>query len=276
MYTEQKRRFFTAVLFFLGLASSYAQQDLFDSSATRRYVKFLMETEDYKTALAEWERLYFMQPHNDSLALNILQTYQLAGAYTQGAARFQRLYPRLGEAPRPQARTYLALLRRDGQLDSAYQVAQQYPFAPRYGQKQQLSLLLLRARYQEARNLPARQKIKDPALLSLVDRSAAIPRKSPFLSGLLSGLVPGLGKAYTGQWKDGLFSLVFVGANAFGAYRGFTQRGAQSALGWIAAGIGTAFYAGNIYGSVKAAQQYNHLQEEAYHQDVESYLRTLD
>lgn len=253
-----------------------AQQDLFDSTATHRYAQFLMESQDYKTALTEWERLYFMQPHNDTLALKILQTYKLADAYAQGAQRFQGLYPQLSQAPPPHARAYLGLLRLNGQLDSAYQVVRQYPFAPPYQNRQKVGLLLLRSRYQQAQDLPALEQIQDPALLSLVDRSAAIPRKSPFLSGLLSGLVPGLGKAYTGQWKDGLFSFVFVGANALGAYRGFSQRGAQSALGWIAAGIGTAFYVGNIYGSVKAARQYNHLQQEAYHENVESYLRTLD
>ena len=276
MFIKQKGLFFTGILLLLGTMPTAAQQDLFDSSATQRYAHFLMESEDYQTALIEWERLYFMQPHNDSLALKILQTYQLAGQYAQGAARFQRLYSQPIRAPRPHARTYLNLLRRQGHLDSAYDWVGRYAFASPYREKQKVSLLLLRSRFQKAQSLPALQDIHDPALLSLVDRSAAIPRKSPFLSGLFSGLVPGLGKAYTGQWKDGLFSLVFVAANAVGAYRGFSQQGTGSALGWITAGIGTAFYVGNIYGSVKAAQQYNHLQEKAYHQDVESYLRTLD
>jgi len=252
-------------------------EDLYDSSATRSYLQYLMESQDYRSALTEWERLYFMQEHDDTLALKILQTYRLAGQYREGIARYHDLYqPPSRPVPVPQAQAYLSLLRRAELLDSASHYLQSYTFPQPYQQNQKTGLLLLRSQYQKAQALSDELEIRDPALRSLIDRSKTLPRKSPFLSGLLSGLIPGLGKAYTGQWKDGLFALVFVGANALGAYRGFDRRGTASAYGWIFGGIGTAFYLGNIYGSVKAAQQYNQLQQKAFHRDVEMYLRHLD
>lgn len=260
-----------------GANAQEAPKDLYGSNATRRYVQYLMESRDYRSALTEWERLYFMQEHDDTLALKILQTYRLAGQYREGIARYHDLYqPPSRPAPVPQAQTYLSLLRRAEFLDSASHYMQSYDFPQPYQQNQKAGLLLLRSQYQKAQALSDELEIRDPALRSLIDRSKAIPRKSPFLSGLLSGLIPGLGKAYTGQWKDGLFALVFVGANALGAYRGFDRRGTASAYGWIFGSIGTAFYLGNIYGSVKAAQQYNQLQQKAFHQDVENFLRHMD
>jgi hypothetical protein len=86
--------------------------------------------------------------------------------------------------------------------------------------------------------------------------------RSVVLAVGLSAVVPGLGKIYTGRWKDGLLSFLLVGFNAWQAYRGFRLKGFDNAYGWIFSGIGLTFYAGNLYGSAKAAKQFNHQVEE--------------
>jgi hypothetical protein len=80
-----------------------------------------------------------------------------------------------------------------------------------------------------------------------------------------------MGKVYSGRWKDGLVSLLFVGATGFQAYRGFSQKGSESIYGWIMGSLSVGFYIGNIFGSVKAAKIYNTNQNRIYSEKVTHY-----
>jgi TM2 domain-containing membrane protein YozV len=79
--------------------------------------------------------------------------------------------------------------------------------------------------------------------------------KSPALAGILSAVIPGSGKMYVGEWGDGITSLLLTGLFAFLAYDNF--KADHSTRAWIFTGLGAFFYAGNIYGSVAAAQIFN-------------------
>ena len=81
--------------------------------------------------------------------------------------------------------------------------------------------------------------------------------KSPALAGILSTLLPGSGKFYSKNWKDGLISFVFISALSFNSYRNFNNHGVNNYRGWLNGGIATGFYLGNIYGSVKSTKDYN-------------------
>jgi hypothetical protein len=82
-------------------------------------------------------------------------------------------------------------------------------------------------------------------------------KKSPALAALMSAVVPGTGKAYSKNWKDGIVSLFFTAGMAFQSYRNFNKFGTNNHRGWIYGGIGLGFYLGNIYGSVKSTKDYN-------------------
>jgi TM2 domain-containing membrane protein YozV len=112
----------------------------------------------------------------------------------------------------------------------------------------------------------------DAALVQALNYWKEHPRKSPFVAGTLSTILPGAGKVYAGRWKDGLVSLLFVGANAYSAYRGFSSGGIQSPYGWLFGGLSAGFYIGGIYGSQKAARIYNHTLEAKIKSDVYSRL----
>lgn len=98
------------------------------------------------------------------------------------------------------------------------------------------------------------------------------PYKSPFLAGLLSSLVPGAGKIYTNQISEGLTSLVLNGLFAFLSYNNFKND--HTTRGWIFAGVGAFFYAGNIYGSVVSANIYNQRVDYEYKENVKVFLET--
>ncbi|MCB0277363.1 MAG: hypothetical protein KDI06_21285 [Calditrichaeota bacterium] len=95
------------------------------------------------------------------------------------------------------------------------------------------------------------------------------PRKSPALGGFLSALVPGLGRAYSGNIGDGLYSLVVVGGSTWLAVEGFDQDGRSSIKGWVFGGLATFFYGGNLYGSVQAVRVHNQQQQQLFEDELQ-------
>lgn len=93
-------------------------------------------------------------------------------------------------------------------------------------------------------------------LMERVDPST----KSPLFAGILSTIVPGLGRVYTGNYGDAAASLFITGIFAYLAYSNFFDGHYQRA--WIFTGIAAFFQGGNIYGSVAAAKIYNESQRE--------------
>ncbi len=98
--------------------------------------------------------------------------------------------------------------------------------------------------------------------------------KSPLLAGSLSTVVPGLGKVYTGNYMDGIVSLLFIAGTAWQSYRGFNKSGVKSVSGWIFGGISMGFYIGNIYGSVKSARRFNKLKIDDTNKEVYNFIQS--
>lgn len=268
------------LLCWLGWATAWAQQpldslgDLYGPENTLRFAQHLDALGDYDRAQSEWERLVYWYPQNNSFFDRLLLSYYRAGSFEAGRRRFrQRYYGFPPQSPPAATTVYYRLELALGNFGLAQQLLNDYPFFdPSFKKPQELGLLLLSGQADSAAYLADRYAIHDPALLSLINRGKTLPQKDPWLSGILSALVPGLGKVYAGQWKDGLIGFVFVGANAFGAARAFNQEGADSFFGWFFTGVGTAFYVGNIYGSAKVAKEYNRNQNQRYARDVQTYL----
>lgn len=97
------------------------------------------------------------------------------------------------------------------------------------------------------------QKAAVVALRTVIDESSAIPQKSPFLAGLLSGIIPGLGKVYTGHTVDGVLSFLTIAGFGYAAYDGFATDGSSSVRGWVFGSLASGLYLGNIYGSALSA-----------------------
>jgi len=98
--------------------------------------------------------------------------------------------------------------------------------------------------------------------------------KSPFVAATMSAIIPGMGKVYTGNSRDGLISMLIIALNTFEAYRGFNKYGTSSVLGWISGGIALGYYGGGIYGSWKAASKYNNDFNNKIKNETEELLLT--
>lgn len=88
-------------------------------------------------------------------------------------------------------------------------------------------------------------------LLRCADDVAALPRKSPYLAGTMSALLPGSGQLYVGRPGDALaaftINAVLIGGTIAAARR--DQDTAAIAIGFVASG----FWVGNIYGAANGA-----------------------
>jgi hypothetical protein len=87
--------------------------------------------------------------------------------------------------------------------------------------------------------------------------------KNAALAGVMSAIVPGSGKVYADRAGDGLFSFLFVGAMAWQTFIGYKKDGLVSVRCLTFGLFGSAFYGGNIYGSINAAHLYNRSRETA-------------
>lgn len=87
--------------------------------------------------------------------------------------------------------------------------------------------------------------------------------KNRGLAAVMSAVVPGSGKMYAGRTWDGLYSLLMIGIMAWQSYEGYHKDGLVSGRCMTFGLLGSAFYAGNIYGSISAADIYNRSQKKS-------------
>ena len=91
----------------------------------------------------------------------------------------------------------------------------------------------------------------------MVQEARAFRRKKPWLAATYSAIIPGSGKIYSKNAKEGVTSLFFVTALGYQSFRAFKKRGSKAVSGWIYGGLSLGFYLGNIYGSQQSAKNYN-------------------
>jgi len=97
-------------------------------------------------------------------------------------------------------------------------------------------------------------------LLDNLEQRVDPKRKSPLFAGILSAIVPGLGRVYTGEYGDAAASLLLTGIFGYLAYSNFKDGYMQR--GFVFSLITAFFQGGNIYGSVVSASLYNQNQIE--------------
>ena len=262
------------LLFFLCLlASRLAAQDIYDYQHSRAYARYLLQSQQYVLAAEEYERLIFLRPENDTLRADLLRAYRRAETPERGLEQWAKWQL----TPRPKTRLlyteYSRLLLRGGYPDQARELALSAEVIDSTQKRRTLLYAnMLEQKWTDARKsleaIPASEKIsRRTEVEKLILRGERAKKKNPWVATALSVPVPGLGKVYAGEWKDGIISLLFVGLNTWQAYRRFDKEGLDTFWGWIHGGFAIGFYGGSLYGSHKAArrhnkQQFNRLQHE--------------
>lgn len=99
-------------------------------------------------------------------------------------------------------------------------------------------------------------------------RGRHLPQKNTVLTGLMSAILPGSGRAHVDGIREGLYSMIVVGVTGGLALR-FAQTGHEKAtVGWGVPAVG--FYLGEIYGSVLRAVKYNRTRGNRHYLEAHS------
>lgn len=250
------------ILFIFIGSTNVFSQDLYNFENTKKFAEYLAKSGQYDLATREFERLTFMSPENDTLKTSLLSMYRRSGKYDEALIRGKQLYPQLTSMSASSAVEYSRTLL----LKSDYATAKSFWEINSKLSSANKTILsatsyILQDNYKSANEILKAVKPEEHKLATnykdLTEQAIALKRKSPALAGVMSAIIPGSGRIYSKDWKDGIVSLFFVGTMATQSIRGFNKSGVKSTRGWIYSGIGFGFYLGNIYGSVVSAKAYN-------------------
>ena len=111
------------------------------------------------------------------------------------------------------------------------------------------------------------------SLDQFMEAKSKLKTKSPLLAGLMSAIIPGTGRLYTGRVKEGLLSLISLAATSYLAYEGFRDKGIKSFKGWLFSSISAFLYIGNIHGAVVSAKLTNQMINKNYKKGIELSLK---
>jgi len=253
------------------IAINIHAQNIHDLEHSKQFADYLYKTGQYDLAAEEYERIVFLEPDNLQNKYLLISSYHKAREYKQALKRFNYFFENnLAGMPADFAEEYvkLLLLTRQDSLAINY-LNQNFSLNTELKNNLHLTALLLQKKWDDsfrfARSYPVTNEKMNAQLHLLAFEAKQIKYKSPALAGFMSAIVPGTGKIYTKYWKDGIIAMIFVGVNAWQAYRGFNRYGKKSAYGWIFAGLTASFYLGNIYGSVKSAKKYNKKKDNEFY-----------
>ncbi len=263
-------------IFLLLALQSRSQSNLFNCEHSREFASHLFNTAQYNLALHELERVnYLCEPDSSSLLL-LLKTYRKTGHNLSAFQFFDKYnFETLNQLNPDFRQEYIRLLMTEKQYSNVQQlITKGFDFKDK--QAYQIGTMLLLEQWNDAfllaQKTDSNQGIKLAGVKQIAIQSHLAKRKSPFLATLMSVVLPGSGKMYSGFWADGAMSLLFTASSAFFAYRAFDKYGTQKVYPWIAGGIAVSYYTANIYGGNRAAILYNNNLNHSFIHETEHYL----
>ncbi|MBN4049674.1 hypothetical protein JYT36_00440 [Bacteroidales bacterium AH-315-N07] len=234
-------------------------QNLLDTEHTKKYANYLFNIGDYELASEEFQRLVFLA-NSDSAKFFLSICHRKTGKIQKSLGLLGSLLPNV-KWKKVVVPEYMKSLTLSGQHVEAINFGNQ-------NRDDKISYIIagnmiLNNDFKAAKNLidPKillnRASKTEQKLYNLAEKGMNIRYKSPFVASFCSVVIPGLGKAYSKRWQDGLISFVLVGTSVWQAYTGFDGKGISSIKGWIFTFFGASFYLSNIYGSFIAAKHFN-------------------
>ena len=268
--------FITCLTFTLFLPFAAAEEPIeyYTPENIRKFADFLYEQGDYLRAVGEYQRYLFYEPQErEEINYRIAVCYRFGGKSAQAIQNFEtllRTYPEgqyTSQIYYQIGATHFLMDRYDQSVRFLSDALPRITDRQQHAEASQLIGLsyLMQKRWSEAgevfRGLQGSEimRIREKAAVYNIyaENGEQLPRRSPLLAGMLSTIVPGAGRLYTGRLADALNTLFTVGLTGWQAYAGFRRDGLSSVKGWSLGTLCGVFYVGNIYGSVISARVYN-------------------
>jgi hypothetical protein len=245
------------LILFLSLCfSKLWSQDFYDYDHSLKYARHLFNTRQFNLAIEEYERALFQNNSNDSVIVELVKSYREAGKLNSHISRFDTIrVNNIGTREIINIEIAKALI-------ASYDHTQAGSWMKSHQINDSIKTDLILANHliaQDFKNAFLHLSVSSPNTLysSLVTEANNLHFKKPWIAGSMSAIIPGTGKVYAGEWKDGLFSFVIITSTAFQAYRGFSRKGTNSVYGWAMGTLCLGFYSGNIYGACKSVKVFN-------------------
>lgn len=248
-------RFVVLVLFTLFL---FPQASNAQERGNIGFARYLMSTGQTLLGQLEWERLHFHAPKDTAIFLG----YRDALRVDQDYAKALSIGRQFLESNPPATNESLLSIRTECARDAIW--ARQYNIALGIVD----TLLLTPADPHSDRNLAWKTGINTLIQQKDVPNTYSVPK-----AVFLSALIPGSGKIYSGAWKDGLTSLLFVAANAWSSYRGFSMD--KPGYGYTFAALSAGFYFGNLYGTRQWVRHQNRIKTQKWENEMVDQLTSM-
>jgi len=235
------------------------QQNLFTPPNRLKFGNYLYSDYDYLRAAGEYKE-YLRNFDNDTVRLKYGICFFRIGRFAEAADNFKTLFfnSALSEKARllfyeshffnDDYRTFRDLTEKENYLPVDY--------------RKEVDKLNSSSYFLDNSFLPDTESLFKPfddsvhsKLADFYYRKKYIAVKSLTTAALLSVVIPGAGKIYTGEIGDGVTSLIATVVSAYLAVSNFQND--HKFRGWLFSGLTAFFYAGNIYGSAASAQIYN-------------------
>lgn len=115
-----------------------------------------------------------------------------------------------------------------------------------------------------------------PSLHYYFNDYATFQKKKPWVSALMSSVVPGSGKLYLGRSRTFFSSLLTNAFFGLQTYESIKVNGVKNYYTIISAGVFSVFYISNIYGSYQDTKRVKWEKKRKYLNEVGDYYSSLD
>jgi TolA-binding protein len=265
------------IMLFSGRISVNAEE-----MSTEKMMSFadsLYSQKDYYRAITEYERVIFFYPQHP---LAKVANFQIAESYFKGEKYDQaiNLFDKLAK-DNPSEETGIKSLFRLGEVhyqksdyekakSSFAQFVEKYPGDSRVDSARMkigwssLSEGDWNEAVKEFQTIPSDSPLHRQAegLAEEAKHYPEIPKKSPALAGVLSGLLPGAGQLYINKPRDSLISFLLNGAFIWASAESFRHH--NNTTGGVLLFFEAGWYMGNIYNAVNGAKKYNLRAEDSF------------
>lgn len=253
-------------------AGATAQSGIHSSENILRFADYLFCSKDYLRAYLEYES-YLSKVNSDTVKYKSALSLQRINRFDESEKSFAVLFgsPLSKEA---EAGYYKSVFLSEDYVRLSSEVARAN--IKDADLHKRLTLLNYSAQMLLGK-LPDENVLKETSnaeLLNFYNRKKNMPHKSPAAAGIMSAIIPGSGKIYTGEIGDGITSLIATGLFAYLSYDNFNKD--RNTRGWVFGGIAGFFYAGNIYGSAQSALIYNAREQVKFEADLLKLLKAAE
>lgn len=261
------------VLLFQSEVLPQQPDDIYSENSRLKFADYLFKNRDYLRAIGEYTSVPGYEKR-DTLLFRIAYSFEAVQDYSQAEKHLGSI-DSTGRLRNAAAFGLLKLALLKGELNDNSGWSRRYPELSRTDSVQMLmnTELLL-----HNKSLPVQDEfvrpfspVLKPIASALYERRSNPPYRSPWTAAVMSAVIPGSGKIYSGRIAEGITAAIVNGLLVYAAYDNFSA--GHDLRAWMLTAVGGWFYLGNVYGSAAAAKLYNAEAALVFSIDVREFLK---